>query len=67
MTPAQPSVLASEAGNRCCIVGGGPAGVVLGFLLARATSDSESGRSTSRWKPKARVWSLATRRSLGWV
>ena len=26
----------AEAGNRCCIVGGGPAGVVLGFLLARA-------------------------------
>ena len=24
------------AGNRCCIVGGGPAGIVLGFLLARA-------------------------------
>lgn len=26
----------AEAGNRCCIVGGGPAGVVLGLLLARA-------------------------------
>jgi 2-polyprenyl-6-methoxyphenol hydroxylase-like FAD-dependent oxidoreductase len=26
----------SEASTRCCIVGGGPAGMMLGFLLARA-------------------------------
>jgi 2-polyprenyl-6-methoxyphenol hydroxylase-like FAD-dependent oxidoreductase len=35
MTPAIEKTLAS----RCCIVGGGPAGVMLGFLLARAGVD----------------------------
>ncbi len=34
---AAPAVEAIEA--RCCIVGGGPAGMVLGFLLARAGVD----------------------------
>jgi 2-polyprenyl-6-methoxyphenol hydroxylase-like FAD-dependent oxidoreductase len=28
-----------EMHTRCCIVGGGPAGMVLGFLLARAGVD----------------------------
>ena len=32
----RPADSLAEAGNRCCIVGGGPAGIVLGFLLARA-------------------------------
>ena len=26
----------NESQTRCCIVGGGPAGVMLGFLLARS-------------------------------
>src|SRR5579859_6164488 len=29
----------SNGHTRCCVVGGGPAGMVLGFLLARAGAD----------------------------
>ena len=35
MDPATPTALRTT----CCIVGGGPAGMVLGFLLARAGVD----------------------------
>ena len=31
--------MAETIGTRCCIVGGGPAGMMLGFLLARAGVD----------------------------
>src|SRR6185312_42096 len=30
------AVLAQSISRRCCVVGGGPAGMMLGFLLARA-------------------------------
>ena len=31
-----PSAAKEKVATRCCIVGGGPAGMMLGFLLARA-------------------------------
>jgi 2-polyprenyl-6-methoxyphenol hydroxylase-like FAD-dependent oxidoreductase len=38
-SPAQPHAQAQPLTTTCCIVGGGPAGVMLGFLLARAGVD----------------------------
>jgi 2-polyprenyl-6-methoxyphenol hydroxylase-like FAD-dependent oxidoreductase len=32
----QPAQTVEQIQTRCCIVGGGPAGMMLGFLLARA-------------------------------
>jgi NADPH-dependent 2,4-dienoyl-CoA reductase/sulfur reductase-like enzyme len=32
----QPAQTAEQIQTRCCIAGGGPAGMMLGFLLARA-------------------------------
>ena len=32
-------MVASEMSVRCCIAGGGPAGILLGLLLARASVD----------------------------
>src|ERR1700752_1848308 len=34
-----PTVTVRKLETRCCIVGGGPAGMMLGFLLARAGID----------------------------
>ncbi|MES2187055.1 MAG: FAD-dependent oxidoreductase [Pseudomonadota bacterium] len=39
MPPSPPSQPATERATRCCIAGGGPAGMVLGLLLARAGVD----------------------------
>jgi NADPH-dependent 2,4-dienoyl-CoA reductase/sulfur reductase-like enzyme len=36
---------AADATTRCCIAGGGPAGMMLGLLLARAGIDV-----TGRWR-----------------
>jgi 2-polyprenyl-6-methoxyphenol hydroxylase-like FAD-dependent oxidoreductase len=34
-----PTALSEKLAFRCCIAGGGPAGMMLGFLLARAGID----------------------------
>src|SRR5438105_526832 len=37
---AEPTMRQEPTTTRCCIVGGGPAGLMLGFLLARAGVDA---------------------------
>jgi 2-polyprenyl-6-methoxyphenol hydroxylase-like FAD-dependent oxidoreductase len=37
--PVQLTALMEQLTTRCCIAGGGPAGIMLGYLLARAGID----------------------------
>ncbi len=39
MSESQPEAQPTQLSTTCCIVGGGPAGIMLGFLLARAGVD----------------------------
>ncbi len=57
---------ASSPQTRCCIVGGGPAGMMLAFLLARAGIDVLVLEKHADWKSRTHV-DVLTRNCDVWI